>query len=1390
MTKYRTRALATALAAATAGALLAALPPTATAASPGPDRRVIVELSGAPAAAGQRLDAADSSEIGAKRRSLATVQQGFLTRAGKAGVRSESVRRFTLLGNAVAMTVPQADLARLGALPGVVSVSPDLPVHAQTDVSVPLIGAPQVWERRAPDGTKARGAGVTVAILDSGVDYDHPDLGGGFGPGHKVVAGYDFVNHDDDPMDDNGHGTHVAGIIAGRAAKPGGITGVAPDASLTAYKVMDDYGSGYTSDIIAGLEAATDPANPYRADVVNMSLTGEGDGHDPLGLAATAAVRSGVVVVAAAGNAGPGPDSVGTPAAADGVIAVGASTSGVRLPTASLAGAKPQLLQTYRGFVSANPPAKPVTAKVVDIGDGSADAWAKAGDVRGKIVLARTLVPSDETMLEGQFLELAKEAERRGATALLGGDSAGAGPQSVPAEPGVARVAPSGPRVADSGDTLRMDDLVVLGMDDVQYPELTARVAAGPVEVTIRGTDITDQIASFSSRGPSPTFGLKPDLVAPGVEIRSTIPTALWAPGQYRMSGTSMAAPHVAGSAALLRQLRPGWTPAQVTSALVNSAKPLAGSGVTTQGAGRLDVAAAARTTLTATPSTVSFGLADLSGRTVEGSRTVTLTNTGDRRLTARLGADGDARLSVRRISLPPGGTARVGVRVSAKRPVADTEIDGRITVTPDRGPALTVPYLLVARPLVVQASPDPSDGHTTAYVYSPAALSAPPVLTVTPPRGKAVRVTTVLDHGTWYRAELTGAAAGAYRVTAAASAATGQYLTGDGAFEVTPESVRDSKWQPVGPNSESGSLSVAPSAPREAVLTQPYKAAPWLTTDNGQSWSQLGRLPVAGGSGDIVIDAHNADRWWYAVNGDPATGRNAILRTVDRGRTWRTVMVPGAPVTAFTADAATRVLVAATATDLLISRDGGDTWAASPASVDSDITAVTFGGENLYLRTFDSVYVVPGVIDGAPGPAVPIRSHELVSGLAADEDAIAVYLIGTGVVVSHDQGKTWTTAVELPYGGYGLTASGGDLFIGAGSDDKSYVSHDHGRTWTVNPLPTGRALLTDYDRWADGSVTVSSELDGVYRSAPDGSGSRRIGVQGQTADDLAVSGDTLLAGTPSGVYRTRLPVAGPEWGASGGEGTVGNAVPLLAVDPRHPAVVWKVRTSAFGSFDVDRSADHGATWTTMSSYSEVPTALLVDPADSDRVYVSFKRLSGPGLYTTTDGGKTWRVLHHDTAFTSLAGDPRDPRRLWLGAADGLYRSDDGGVTVTKVAEGLVSAIERDGSRLIVGGDGVRVSSDGGKSFRTADVGGLPTRVSDVLRAGGALYAATTPYRANGLLKSGRGVLRSTDNGRTWTNVSSGLQDTDATKLAAGPDGHTLYVGTVDGGVHRMRIPN
>ncbi|MFQ6136938.1 MAG: S8 family serine peptidase, partial [Candidatus Hydrothermarchaeales archaeon] len=184
------------------------------------------------------------------------------------------------------------------------------------DVSAPAIGADYAWNTLGYTGT-----GIKVAVVDTGINYSHPDLGGGFGPGYRVIGGYDFYNERSDPIDDNGHGTHVAGTIGAN----GSIKGVASNVSLFAVKVCNLGGSCPTSDVIAGIDWSV--AN--GADIISMSLGGSSQPNDefatPIDVVADAAVDKGVVVVIAAGNEGPGTGTVSHWGSGKKVITVGAS---------------------------------------------------------------------------------------------------------------------------------------------------------------------------------------------------------------------------------------------------------------------------------------------------------------------------------------------------------------------------------------------------------------------------------------------------------------------------------------------------------------------------------------------------------------------------------------------------------------------------------------------------------------------------------------------------------------------------------------------------------------------------------------------------------------------------------------------------------------------------------------------------------------------------------------------------------------------------------------------------------------------------------------------------------------------------------------------------------
>jgi serine protease AprX len=211
-----------------------------------------------------------------------------------------------------AVKIPPADIEALSQREDIEKIWLDLPVQAWLNDSVPKIQAPRVWD------IGLKGQGVKVAVIDTGIDTAHPDFSG------RIVTSKSFVSSS--AHDDNGHGTHVAGIVAGSGAKSNGkYVGVAPEASLYIAKVLRADGGGSMSGVMAGIEWAVLEQN---VQVINLSLGGTGscDGTDALSVMCDEAVsQAGVVICVAAGNTGPDPRTVGSPGCARLVITIGAS---------------------------------------------------------------------------------------------------------------------------------------------------------------------------------------------------------------------------------------------------------------------------------------------------------------------------------------------------------------------------------------------------------------------------------------------------------------------------------------------------------------------------------------------------------------------------------------------------------------------------------------------------------------------------------------------------------------------------------------------------------------------------------------------------------------------------------------------------------------------------------------------------------------------------------------------------------------------------------------------------------------------------------------------------------------------------------------------------------
>jgi len=261
-------------------------------------------------------------------------QTGQNAKMGK--TRSARVKNLPLINATVVMATP-ADVQALLTQPGVLRVEDDIVVNASANPSarritwikppppppaealpwgVNKIDAELVWDANHDlvlDSGANTGAGVRVAVVDTGIDLDHPDLAA------NIAGGYNAISPSRNADDDNGHGTHVAGIIAA-LDNTVGVLGVAPQASLLAVKVLNRRGSGYLSDIIEGIQWSVNNG----ADVINMSL-GTTSNVQSFHDAITAAYNAGVVVVAAAGNSGSRDNTVEYPAKYPEVIAVSAT---------------------------------------------------------------------------------------------------------------------------------------------------------------------------------------------------------------------------------------------------------------------------------------------------------------------------------------------------------------------------------------------------------------------------------------------------------------------------------------------------------------------------------------------------------------------------------------------------------------------------------------------------------------------------------------------------------------------------------------------------------------------------------------------------------------------------------------------------------------------------------------------------------------------------------------------------------------------------------------------------------------------------------------------------------------------------------------------------------
>jgi minor extracellular serine protease Vpr len=649
--------------------------------------------------------------------------------------------------NGIKVSGTPDQIKSFAALPGVVAVKHVRTYHLDNAQSVPFIGAPQAWQ--GPPGL--HGEHVRVAVIDTGVDYTHANFGGPgtvgawttaaanstkpadpklFGPNApKVKGGIDLVGDaydgvannvpvpDPNPLDCNGHGSHTSGTASGFGVASGGTTfkgpydaatpaqsfiigpGVAPLADLYAVRVFGCAGS--TNVVIDGIDWAV----AHGMQVISMSLGADwGTEDDADAEASENAVNAGIVVAAASGNSGPAPYITSSPGSGDKVISVAAVDSHDSFPGEKLA-------LTPTGSITT------IDANGISVGNGTSLQVVVLKNAQGGVSLGCD--PNEYTAagVAGKLVLTLRGSCARVDRAIYGQQ---AGAAAVVMINNAAGYPPYEGPINSNPDTGAPFKVTIPFLGAQGSPSADGQTLAASTAATFTTTTIANptfrRFASFSSGGPRTNDGhLKPDISAPGVSVFST---AMGTGNQGLFeSGTSMATPHVAGSAALAIQAHPHWEADEVSTAVVNTADAAKITGYSARlgGNGLVQPYAATQTSVIArtedgAPS-VSFGVTELTRDFNDDERFIVENRDGGPASFAisvvqGSGATHTATASPNSITLAAHERRTVHVHLAV--PVATIgdssafrQVQGRVVLTPTSGNnavTLSVPYYLVPR--------------------------------------------------------------------------------------------------------------------------------------------------------------------------------------------------------------------------------------------------------------------------------------------------------------------------------------------------------------------------------------------------------------------------------------------------------------------------------------------------------------------------------------------------------------------------------------------------------------------------------------------------------------------------------------------------------------------
>nr|NLI49805.1 S8 family serine peptidase [Propionibacterium sp.] len=620
---------------------------------------VIVQLSGDPLAtstqvgrAKGRVDLANGKTKNVQAQ-LAQQRNAFRTWLKANAPQAKITGEYDLALNGVAVRLNGTSVDTLKAAPGVTAVAfQNTYVPTSADPDLALIDALEGWDaagasNAAGDPTTWAGYGVKVGVIDTGIDYTHPCFDDAGYPDVKELGDTRFTNDKvivarvfNNKLNQNkftaeaiqDHGTHVAGTIACNLETPASVegadipydpSGVAPGALLGSYVVFPgDVESARTEDIANAMEAAFKDG----MDVINLSLGGDAHGNQDLGTVMIDNLdRAGVVMAVSAGNEGPSYLTTGSPGSAERALTAGASSVGhiVGVPISS--GGSQVAVAAIGDFPV---PAEDLTAPlgvVTNADDTLSQACTPlaAGSLAGKIALI--------SRGSCTFGTKVFNAEAAGAVGVIIVNNVAGDPIAM---------------ATDAAFPTTIPAVQVAASERAELMTLNGNSVTIGADRAYEYTGNKNLLESFSSVGPvDVSYRIKPDVVAPGGNVLSALPQAQCSPLPAEgcwglMSGTSMAAPHLAGMAAVVRAAHPGWDAWQVRSAIVNTAEregvlALAKDGTTSPvtdvqkvGSGLADLDAAVNATLALSRTSVSFGaVASGSGKT--SVQTVQVTNVG-----------------------------------------------------------------------------------------------------------------------------------------------------------------------------------------------------------------------------------------------------------------------------------------------------------------------------------------------------------------------------------------------------------------------------------------------------------------------------------------------------------------------------------------------------------------------------------------------------------------------------------------------------------------------------------------------------------------------------------------------------------------------------------------